>query len=278
MDKIGSALGTGLNFIGQNVPQFLGGPQANWGTPFMPADPSAITTGLGASSDPSISSYFTGGMPTDPNAPVDPASFAGPIAAASGPTGAAGFNPAMGSEAAFSTLGTDVTDPTSNAPLGGTPASPSFWSSLFGGGGGGGGGTAGAGGAGAKSPWPAALSILASGGVDIAKFLQQRSLLDQNSLQKAEQNALKGQKAALERAVFPGVKAQLQETGNINAPYLETQAYTAAIAPFVQQQQEAAMENWLRANAIALGLYPGDLGNPLGGFTSPNIFGGSQYA
>lgn len=276
MDKLGTALGTGLNWLGSNVPQFLGGPQANWGTPFMPADPGAITSGLGASSDPTISSYFTGGPSTDPNAPVPPESIAGPIASAIGPTGGVGFNPAMGSEAAFSTLGTDVTDPATGAPLGGTPASPSFWQSLFGGGGGGGG--AGAGGAGGRSPWPAALSMLASGGVDIAKFLQQRSLLNQNSLQEAEQNALKGQKAALERNVFPGVKAQLQETGNINAPYLETQAYTAAIAPYVQSQEQAAMENWLRANAIALGLYPGDLGNPLGGFTSPNIFGGSQYA
>lgn len=290
MDKLGTALGTGLNWLGSNVPQFLGGPQANWGTPFMPADTSAIATGLGSSSDPTLSSYFGGGAPSYPTgytstgapgdvgAPMtsDPA-LALPYATAINPVGG---NPAMATENAFSAIGS-ATDPMTNLPLDqamGSSPTPgvlaSLFPSLFGAGGGGGAGGAGTGGAGARSPWPGALSLLAGGGIDIAKFLQQRSLLDQSSLQKAEQNALKGQKAALERNVFPGVKAQLQETGNINAPYLETQAYTAAIAPYVQSQEQAAMENWLRANALAEGLYPTDLGNPLGGFVSPNIFGG----
>lgn len=270
MDKLGTALGTGLNFIGQNVPQFLGGPQANWGSAFIPPNAAEVGGAMQYSTDPGISSYFG----ADPSS--TPEALAGPIATAVGPTGGVGANPAQLTESAFSAF-PQATDPVTGGQLGpalGDPASSTTANVLAALGIGGSAGGA----AGGKSAWPGALSLLASGGIDIAKYLQQRSLLDQNSLQKAEQNALKGQKAALERNVFPGVQAQLQETGNINAPYLETQAYTAAIAPYVQSQEQAAMENWLRANALAEGLYPTDLGNPLGGFVSPNIFGGGGSA
>lgn len=278
MQAIGGALGQGAEWLGSNMPNFLGGTSGtigqglqNWGQGMIPPNAAELGGAMQYTSDPGVSSYFG----ADPG--TTPTSLAGPIATAIGPTGGVGANPAQMTESAFTAL-PQATDPVTGGQLGpalGDPASSltSGVLNALGLGGGGGAGTPGA-----KSAWPGALSLLASGGIDIAKYLQQRSLLNQNSLQKAEQNALKGQKAALERNVFPGVKAQLQETGNINAPYLETQAYTAAIAPFVQQQEEAAMNNWLEANRIALGLYPGDLGNPLGGFTEPNIFGGSRYA
>lgn len=132
----------------------------------------------------------------------------------------------------------------------GTPAAPSFWASLF-------------------KAAPGAIT-------DLLKYQQQQSLLNPSSLAKNAQETARINAAALRKAIFPQVTAQLQETGNINAPYLASQAYTTAIAPIVAQMQEAAMNQWLEANREAMGLYPSasDI-SALGGLTNPSIFGGS---
>lgn len=159
----------------------------------------------------------------------------------------------------------------------GTPAAPSFWQSLFGGGGGGGGTGTAATGTGTQQPsLLASLLRAAPGGItDLLKYQQQRSLLDPSAMASDAQKMARINAAALRKAIFPQVTAQLQETGNINAPYLASQAYTTAIAPIVAQMQEAAMNQWLEANREAMGLYPGasDIG-ALGGLTNPSIFGG----
>lgn len=112
---------------------------------------------------------------------------------------------------------------------------------------------------------------------DLLKYQQQQNLLNPSSLAKNAQETARINAAALRKAIFPQVTAQLQETGNINAPYLATQAYTTAIAPIVAQMQEAAMNQWLEANREAMGLYPSasDI-SALGGLTNPSIFGGGS--
>lgn len=135
----------------------------------------------------------------------------------------------------------------------GTPAAPSFWASL----------------------------LKASPGLitDLLKYQQQQSLMDPSKLAANAQKLDQANAAALRKAIFPQVTAQLQETGNINAPYLASQAYTTAIAPILAQMQEAAMNQWLEANREAMGLYPGasDI-SALGGLTNPSIFGGGGSA
>jgi hypothetical protein len=182
-------------------------------------------------------------------------------------------------ESAFTAL-PQATDPVTGGALGpalGDPASSTTsnvlnWLFPSSSGGGGAGAT---GGAGARSPLAGDLGLLAAGGTDVLKYLQQRQLTDPNAIAQATQQMAQKNAAALRRSIFPQVTAQAQETGQINAPYLMGQAYTTAIAPILAQQQEAAMQEWLRANAIATGLYPSgsDIG-ALGGFVSPNIFGG----
>ena len=107
------------------------------------------------------------------------------------------------------------------------------------------------------------------------KYLQQRQLENPSAIAAATQQMMNKNAAALRKAILPQVTAQGQETGQINAPYLMDQAYTSAIAPILAQEQEAAMQQWLEANRLAGGLYPSgtDVG-ALGGFVSPNIFGG----
>jgi hypothetical protein len=111
--------------------------------------------------------------------------------------------------------------------------------------------------------------------MDVLKYLQQRSLMDPNQLAKNEMDLYKANAARLRKSIFPQVTAQLQETGNINAPYLAAQAYTTAIAPTLEQMQMATLEDEIRAQQVASGMWP-DTETALGGFAqTANIFGGS---
>lgn len=275
MQAIGGALGQGAEWLGSNIPNFLGGSSGtigqglqNWGQGMIPPSAAELGGAMQYTSDPGVSSYFG----ADPGS--TPTSLAGPIATAIGPTGGVGANPAQMTESAFSAL-PQATDPVTGGQLGpalGDPAS-SLTSGVLNalGLGGGGGGAA----AGGRSPLAGDLGILAAGGTDLLKYLQQRQLLNPSSIASATQQMMNKNAKALRKAIFPQVTAQLQETGNINAPYLASQAYTTAIAPTLANEQMAAMEDWLRANAEAEGLYPSnqDIG-ALGGFVSPNTFGG----
>ena len=155
------------------------------------------------------------------------------------------------------------------AGVGGTPADQSWWKTLLFGSpadpGGKGGG------------WPGLLSAkgmqgIAGGSTDLLKYLQQRSLLNPNDINKAARQMAQNQKNMLRKSIFPAITATGQETGQINAPYLMNQAYTTAAAPIVAQINSAAYQQWLEANRLAGGMYP-DTG-ALGGLVEPNIFGG----
>lgn len=273
MQAIGGALGQGAEWLGSNMPNFLGGSGGtigqglqNWGQGMIPPNAAELGGAMQYTGDPGVSSYFG----ADPGS--TPTSLAGPIASAIGPTGGVGANPAQLTESAFSAL-PQATDPVTGGQLGPALGDPA--TSLTGGvlnalGLGGTGAPAGG-----RSPLAGDLGILAAGGTDLLKYLQQRQMLDPSSIAKSTQTMMNKNAAALRKAILPQVTAQAQETGQINAPYLMDQAYTTAIAPTLANEQMAAMEDWLRANAIATGLYPGgsDI-SALGGFVSPNTFGG----
>lgn len=222
--------------------------------PYFPPPPTdSPTTDMGSFS---AAPFPTPGMTTATNLPSElPPTMVTPEGEPFSPTGGTpgmtglGLAP-MGAPAAAPAQGT------AGAPgqvASGTPAAPSFWASLL-------------------KAAPGAIT-------DLLKYQQQQSLLDPKTLAKNAQQINQAQVAQLKKSVFPAVTAQLQETGNINAPYLATQAYTTAIAPIVAQMQEAAMNQWLEAQREAMGLYPGasDI-SALGGLTNPSIFGGSGSA
>jgi hypothetical protein len=267
-------VGNVLSSVGGALPSFLGGPQLQqFGQSIIPPNAGEIGGALQYAPDPSMSSYF--GNTPDPAS--TPEGFAGPIATALGPTGGVGANPAQMTESAFTAL-PQATDPVTGGALGPALGDPA--SSLTGGvldalglrsGGGGA-----AGGAGGRSALAGNLALLAAGGTDVLKYLQQRQMTDPDAIAKATQQMQAQNAKALRKAIFPQITAQAQETGQINAPYLMNQAYTTAIAPILAQEREAAMQEWLRANAIATGLYPSSNDvSALGGFVSPNIFGGT---
>lgn len=175
--------------------------------------------------------------------------------------------------------------PTATDPTTGTPADTGFWASL--------GkalgigdtgtptGTAAAGTPGATGAQPSLLaSILkmAPGAiVDLLKYQQQQNLLSPSAINANAQQLAQNQARMLKKSIFPAITATGQETGQINSPYLMDQAYTAAAAPTVAEINANAYNQWLNANRLAAGMYPGasDI-SALGGLVSPNIFGGSN--
>ena len=120
---------------------------------------------------------------------------------------------------------------------------------------------------------PGILGGISSGVVDLMKYLQQRNIMDPSKL-AAMQSQLMGKEAAqLRRGIYPGVTAQLQETGQINSPYLSSQAYTAAIGPTLADMQMQTLKDEITAQALAAGMWP-NTEDALGGFANvANLFG-----
>jgi len=120
---------------------------------------------------------------------------------------------------------------------------------------------------------PGIIGGVSSGIIDLLKYLQQRNIMDPKKL-AAMQSQLMGKEAAqLRRGIYPGVTAALQETGNINSPYLASQAYTAAIGPTLADMQMQTLKDEIAAQALAAGMWP-DTETALGGFANiANLFG-----
>lgn len=224
----------------------LGGGSVPYFPPPPTDSPTTDVSGMTAAPFPAPGTITAANLPSElPPTTVTPEGA--PFSPTGGTPGMTGLGLApMGAPAA----GTPA-QATGTAANSGTPASPSFWASL----------------------------LKASPGLitDLLKYQQQQNLLNPSAMESDAQKMAKINAAALRKAIFPQVTAQLQETGNINAPYLASQAYTTAIAPIVAQMQEAAMNQWLEANREAMGLYPGasDI-SALGGLTNPSLFGGGS--
>jgi len=250
----GSSLYDWANNIPSSYPSTGGGSYAN---PIVPAIPTDAPTdsGSGAFAPPTVPS-------------LNP-SFGAP---SMGTPAAGGINmsaPASSSDPAYP--GGAYSEPAAPAadPYGGFLGG--LWKVL----GGGksapaaGSGTSGTGQEQGQSMWPLILGILGTGTTDILKYVQQRKLLNDLGGQATALN--KKMNPALIRNITGPVKATLQETGNINSPYLTSQAVATAAAPYAFDQNLADLQAVLEANRIAMGLYP-DF--DLAGFVQPGVFGG----
>lgn len=265
------SIGSALSSLGNVAPSFLGGGEGG----FL-GNAGSYLSNLGAGTTGSMDPG-TGYVPSGvPGAPVsaDGSSSGGLSAAPSMTEATAG--PGTSGPGTFGAPSTVA--PPAGAPAG-TPGNQSWWQSLlFGNQQQQGTGTGPATGTGpSKAGWPGILSPtglegIAAGSTDFLKYLQQRSLLNPSAINSAANQLAKNQAAMLKKSIFPAITATGQETGNINSPYLMSQAYTAAAAPEVAQINEAALNQWLQANQLAGGMYPGT--SALGGFVEPNIFGG----
>lgn len=285
----GGSFGSMLGSLGSSIGSLFGGGGFGTATPTTPTPPTVdnpmVTGGLPAY----VPTSLPGG---DPLASISAAANPGAaIGAIGSPSGAS--IPGTGTPSLTTPSATEIT--TGAAPgsavtgstpdpmgTGTSPAQASLLHNiLFGSPAGtstGATGTA-ATGAGGKG-WPgllspAGLALMGGGITDLLKYEQQQSLLSPSDLAKASQAMAKSQAAQLRKSIMPQLTAQGQETGQINAPYLMNQAYTAAIGPVLAQLQTEAMNQWLEANRLAGGMYPSsnDI-SALGGLVSPSIFGG----
>lgn len=290
-------LGSALSSLGNVAPGFLGGGTGGWmGNAGSSLSNWANTTPM----DPGTGALpnAAGGIPTPPSDTTFTESTAGPSASpfnvitgagglpselpatsiSDGSSGG-GMAPPFGTPAPAAFGAPVNVNPSAGSPTDGTPADTGFWHSLLFGSPAT--GTAAAGTGPGKGGWPglfspAGMSGIAAGSTDLLKYLQQRSLLNPSDINSAANQLAKNQAAMLKKSIFPAITATGQETGQINSPYLMSQAYTAAAAPIVAQINEAALNQWLQANQIAGGMYPQT--PQATGPVSANIFGGGAAA
>jgi len=273
-----SAIGSGLGYMGGALSN-LGFPNAatafgnagNWfSNPGLPSVVSAPT-------DVPIPNSYSGPAPIVPTA----GSISPPGTVFSGEPGAGVPMPAPGSaEAPENVMAPGSVGGTSSAPYSpaNAPAAPSaapsllerILGSLFPGKAAASTGTAGGTGA---DDWTKyigpTLGLIGTGTTDILKFIQQRNLMNNLGQQATALN--RRMNPALVRNVTGPVKATLQETGNINSPYLTSQAIATALAPYAFDQNLADLQAVLEANRLAEGLYPNF---DLPGYVQPGVFGG----
>jgi hypothetical protein len=160
--------------------------------------------------------------------------------------------PPLVSPSSISGIGTTPAQSTLSQLLFGTPANPGVANS---------------------KATPGIIGGISGGIVDLLKYLQQRSIMDPNQLAAMQKKLMANQAAQLRKGIYPGVTAELQETGNINSPYLASQAYTAAIGPTLAEMQTQTLKDEIAAQALAAGMWP-DTEGALGGFANiSNLFG-----
>jgi hypothetical protein len=110
-----------------------------------------------------------------------------------------------------------------------------------------------------------ALGFGADIGQGIQRWMLQRTLSDPNALMGGASKLFQGMSKALKRNVIGPVRAEAQETGQINAPGLYAQAVASAVGPYQYQMQMQALADYIDALRAAGQPYPWGGGYGVGG-------------
>lgn len=107
------------------------------------------------------------------------------------------------------------------------------------------------------------------GGADIGEMINrwmvQRQLQNPSALMGGASKLFQGMSKAAKRAIIGPVRAEAQETGQINAPLLYAQSVATALGPYQYQMQMQALADYINALEASGSAYPSGGGYGLGG-------------